>query len=169
MRHTLLKVRGVQGDKETGLESRALRHVLGLSKPPGREAGRPLQPIQNAPPHTPLIEVFERRLGDLRDHVRGLETERTANAAATNRALLGAMVDQGWLGARLLARLVDPRTASDLAVLVGQSVDQVAVALARLHRGGAVDAEGGHFRRSERGTEAVTQLQQATGVDLAAA
>lgn len=137
------------------------------STPLGGEAGLSPQPIQNAPPHTPLLEVFERRLGELRDHVRDLETERTTNAAVRNRALLGAMVDQGWLGARLLALLFEPRTVTELALLVGQSIDPVAVSLARLHRGGAVDAEGGHFRRSERGTETVTRLQQATGVDLA--
>ncbi len=61
------------------------------------------------------------------------------------------------------------RTASDLATLVGESVDTVAVAPARLHRGGAVDAENGRFLRTERGTEMVTRLQQTTGVDLAAA
>ena len=79
------------------------------------------------------------------------------------------MVDESWLGARLLTRLAEPRTASDLATLVGESVDAVAVALARLHRGGAVDAESGRFLRTERGTEMVTRLQQTTGVDLAAA
>jgi hypothetical protein len=60
-------------------------------------------------------------------------------------------------------------SSSDLATVVGENVDAVAVARARLHRGGAVDAKSGRFLHTERGTEIVTRLQQATGVDLAAA
>ena len=127
------------------------------------------RPLPGKPPSSQLIHLYERRLSELRERLRSLESARITNAAATNRALLGAMVDESWLGARLLTRLAEQRTASDLATLVGESVDAVAVALARLHRGGAVDAESGRFLRTERGTEMVTRLQQTTGVDLAAA
>lgn len=125
--------------------------------------------LPGKPPRSPLIDLYERRLGELRERLRSLESARITNAATTNRALLGAMVDESWLGARLLTRLAEPRTTSDLATLVGEGVDTVAVALARLHRGGAVDAESGRFLRTERGTEMVTRLQQTTGVDLAVA
>ena len=125
--------------------------------------------LPGKPPRSPLIDLYERRLSELRERLRSLESARITNAAATNRALLGAMVDESWLGVRLLAPLDEPMTASDLATLVGESVDAVAVALARLHRGGAVDAESGRFLRSERGTDMVKRLQQTTGVDLAAA
>ncbi len=127
------------------------------------------RPLPGKPPSSQLIHLYERRLSELRERLRSLESARITNAAATNRALLGAMVDESWVGARLLTRLAEQRTASDLATLVGESVDAVAVALARLHRGGAVDAESGRFLRTERGTEMVTRLQQTTGVDLAAA
>ena len=123
--------------------------------------------LPGKPPRSPLIDLYERRLGELRERLRSLESARVTNAAATNRTLLGAMVDESWLGTRLLTRLAEQRTASDLATLVGEGVDAVAVALARLHRGGAVDAESGRFLRTERGTEMVTRLREATGVDLA--
>jgi hypothetical protein len=132
-----------------------------------RDQVRPLLP--GIPARAPLIDLYERRLGELRERLRSLESARITNAAATNRALLGAMVDESWLGTWLLTRLAEPRTASDLATLVGEGVDAVAVALARLHRGGAVDAESGRFLRTERGTEMLTRLQQTTGVNLAAA
>lgn len=118
---------------------------------------------------SPLIDFYERRLIELRERLRSLESARITNAAETNRTLLGALVDESWIGARLLARLTEPMTASDLATLVGESVDAIAVTLARLHRGGAVDAESGRFLRTECGTEMVTRLEQTTGVDLAAA
>lgn len=125
--------------------------------------------LPGKPPRSPFIDLYERRLSELRERLRNLESAGITNAAATNRALLGAMVDESWLGTRLLTRLAEQRTASDLVTLVGEGVDAVAVALARLHRGGAVDAESGRFLRTERGTEMVTRLQQTTGVDLAAA
>ena len=150
------------------MESRPMRdlEVGGYFESRGDEVRRRLP---GKPPRSPLIHLYERRLSELRERLRSLESARITNAAATNRALLGAMVDESWLGARLLTRLAEQRTASDLATLVGESVDAVAVALARLHRGGAVDAESGRFLRTERGTEMVTRLQQTTGVDLAAA
>lgn len=119
-------------------------------------------------PRSPLIDLYERRLSELRERLRSLDSARITNAAATNRALLGALVDESWIGARLLARLDEPMTAVYLADLVGEEVDKIAVALARLHRGGAVDAESDQFQRNERGTEIVTRLQETTGVDLAA-
>ena len=127
------------------------------------------RPLPGKPPSSRLIHLYERRLSELRERLRSLESARIADAAAMNRALLGAMVDESWLGAQLLSQLGEPRTASDLATLVGESVDAIAVALARLHRGGAVDAESGRFLRTERGTEMVIRLHQTTGIDLAAA
>ncbi len=59
------------------------------------------------PPRSPLIDLYERRLSELRERVRSLESARITNAAATNRALLGAMVDESWLGARLLTGLAE--------------------------------------------------------------
>ena len=149
------------------MESRPMRdlEVGGYFESRGDEVRRRLP---GKPPRSPLIHLYERRLSELRERLRSLESARITNAAATNRALLGAMVDESWLGA-LVRPTAEQRTASDSATLVGESVDAVAVALARLHRGGAVDAESGRFLRTERGTEMVTRLQQTTGVDLAAA
>jgi hypothetical protein len=55
--------------------------------------------LPGKPPRSPLIDLYERRLNELRERLRSLESARIANAAATNRALLGAMVDESWLGA----------------------------------------------------------------------
>ncbi|MGH8563681.1 MAG: hypothetical protein ACREXW_06165 [Gammaproteobacteria bacterium] len=59
------------------------------------------------PPRSPLIDLYERRLSELREDLRSLKSPRIANAAATNRALPGAMVGESWLGARLLTRLAE--------------------------------------------------------------
>ena len=57
--------------------------------------------LPGKPPRSPLIDLYERRLNELRERLRSLESARITNAAATNRAR--AMVDESWLGARLLA------------------------------------------------------------------
>jgi hypothetical protein len=113
-----------------------------------------------------LHAFYETRLRDLREQLRTLEAERVVAKATLNRALLGAMVDDDWLGSRLLAQLTQPMTVGALAMLVGTPPDRIAAALARLHRGGAVDVEGDRFLRTARGAELLARLEQATGVDL---
>ena len=46
--------------------------------------------LPGKPPRSRLIHLYERRLSELRERLRSLESARITNAAATNRALLGA-------------------------------------------------------------------------------
>lgn len=95
-------------------------------------------------------------------------SQKQSLAEAHNmRSLLGALINEDWLGLRSLCLLrASPRQVGELASEVGADTATLSAVVARLIESGAVEEREGVFFCTALGTETILKLETVTGISM---
>lgn len=115
-----------------------------------------------------IASLYESRLHETQCALQTAENEKIIEEACGNRDLIATLMDDEWLGLRLLAqlRISKASSATSLRSSVGATLNSVAVGLAQLVRYGAADVEDGFFVITARGSNILTSIEKKSGVIL---
>jgi hypothetical protein len=103
------------------------------------------------------------RVAEAEQAVNRAESERRLAQAFQNRQSMAALMADDWLGLHVLYELANKEalTFSELVELADDNKDAMAIVVARLAASGMVETRGNTFACTQRGAEAVRNLESA--------
>jgi len=115
-----------------------------------------------------LVEAYDEKLRDAESAIEAIKLERTLAEASNNRQGISALMEEEWLGLRLLTqlRLSRQMSVTDLATKLGAQFNSVAAIMARLVRFGVVDVVQEKFVCTELADELLSNIERKANVNL---
>jgi len=115
-----------------------------------------------------LVEAYDEKLRDAESAIEAIKLERTLAEASNNRQGISALMEEEWLGLRLLTqlRLSRQMSVTDLATKLGAQFNSVAAIMARLVRFGVVDVVQEKFVCTELADELLSNIERKANVSL---
>ena len=139
------------------------------SKMKSNEAAARTKAPRQPRPDDSIVEHYEKQLQELRSAIEAGKREKALLEAWESRELMATLMEEGWLGLRLLAHLKfssSPMSVRELAESSGMDVDCVAATAARLFRFGAADLQNRSFTCTDEGRKLLQNIEAGAGVDL---